>query len=375
MKILTTLIFALITVSGYAQLEWSGYGTCFALTSDGYLATNEHVISREGYQAGFIIIPIKKEETINLYRADIVAADAENDLAILKIQADIDLGLIPYSFKTNQHQVGEKVYNLGYPRVDMQGAEVKLNDGIINAQSGMLGSKNQYQTNIAVYPGNSGGPVIGINGNVIGVVNSNLKESEVTFESSVTWVIKTQLLVDMCERLGINLVTENTLDGLDLPKQVATLKHLVFIALVHDSKETAISDKLFEGYHIIEKESQTTETRIDEPLVDAKETANKTPIKTPNETPIKTSKKTPNESQTAENKMPEITEENILAIFESKDANVVIQSNSGMELDRFTVADYLKRMRLLKRHQPQVVDQKVNAEGKIIELIIKEKSN
>jgi len=357
MKILSTIILLLISLLTSAQLEWSGYGTCFALTSDGYLATNEHVISREGYQAGFIVIPVKTDDTMKLYRAEIVATDAENDLAILKIQADVDLGTIPYSFKTEEHQVGEKVYNLGYPRVDKQGAEVKLNDGIINAQSGMMGNINQYQTNISVYPGNSGGAVIGINGNVIGVVNSNLKESEVTFESSVTWVIKTQLLVDMCKKLSITLPTENTLNGLELPKQVQQVKKLVFIALVHDSKETANNDKLFEGYHIIEKETTVADVTANEKKqIDIEESSAQSKTQ-----PVST--------------MPEITEENVLAIFESKNANVIIHSDSGLEIDRFTVTDYLKRIRLLKRHEPEVIDQKVNAAGKIIELIIKEKSN
>jgi len=357
MKILSTIILLLISLFTSAQLEWSGYGTCFALSSNGYLATNEHVITREGYQAGFIVIPVKTPDTMKLYRADIVATDAENDLAILKIQADVDLGTIPYSFKTEEHQVGEKVYNLGYPRVDKQGAEVKLNDGIINAQSGMMGNINQYQTNISVYPGNSGGAVIGINGNVIGVVNSNLKESEVTFESSVTWVIKTQLLVDMCKKLGITLPTENTLNGLELPKQVQQVKKLVFIALVHDSKETANNDKLFEGYHIIEKETTVADVTANEKKqIDIEESSAQSKTQ-----PAST--------------MPEITEENVLAIFESKNANVIIHSDSGLEIDRFTVTDYLKRIRLLKRHEPEVIDQKVNAAGKIIELIIKEKSN
>ena len=357
MKILSTIILLLISLFTSAQLEWSGYGTCFALTSNGYLATNEHVITREGYQAGFIVIPVKTADTMKLYRADIAATDAENDLAILKIQADVDLGTIPYSFKTEKHQVGEKVYNLGYPRVDKQGAEVKLNDGIINAQSGMMGNINQYQTNISVYPGNSGGAVIGINGNVIGVVNSNLKESEVTFESSVTWVIKTQLLVDMCKKLGITLPIENTLNGLELPKQVKQVKKLVFIALVHDSKETADNDKLFEGYHIIEKETAIADVTANEKKqIDIEESSEQSKTQ-----PVST--------------MPEITEENVLAIFESKNANVIIQSDSGLEIDRFTVTDYLKRIRLLKRHEPEVIDQKVNAAGKIIELIIKEKSN
>jgi len=243
----------------------------------------------------------------------------------------------------------------------MQGAEVKLNDGIINAQSGKQGNENQYQTNIAVYPGNSGGPVVGINGNVIGVVNSHLKESEVTNESSVTWVIKTQLLKKMCKQLGISLQTENTLNGLELPIQVQQVKHLVFIALVHDSKETANDGKLFDGYNIIERESSYNGVN------------SKSPKTTNNET--ETAETPTTITQNENNTMPEITEENILAIFESKNANVVIQSDSGMEIDRFIVADYLKRIRLLKRHEPQVVDQKVNGDGKIIELIIKEKSN
>jgi len=161
----------------------------------------------------------------------------------------------------------------------------------------------------------------------------------------------------MCKKLGITLPTENTLNGLELPKQVQQVKKLVFIALVHDSKETADNDKLFEGYHIIEKETVRSDVTANEKKqIDIEESSARSKTQ-----PAST--------------MPEITEENVLAIFESKNANVIIHSDSGLEIDRFIVTDYLKRIRLLKRYEPEVIDQKVNAAGKIIELIIKEKSN
>ena len=75
------------------------------------------------------------------------------------------------------------------------GLEVKLTDGVISAQSGIGGDVRTYQLNVAVQGGNSGGPLLNTNGEVVGVVVAKLDAAEVfrwtgDFPENVSYAIK-----------------------------------------------------------------------------------------------------------------------------------------------------------------------------------------
>ncbi|MBK7970527.1 MAG: trypsin-like peptidase domain-containing protein [Bacteroidetes bacterium] len=88
-------------------------GTCVAINSKGYLATNYHVVSG----ASRIIIRGINGDYSKTYKTKIIIEDSKNDLAILKIDdANFkSLGRIPFSIQNKSCEVGSSIFCLGYP--------------------------------------------------------------------------------------------------------------------------------------------------------------------------------------------------------------------------------------------------------------------
>ncbi len=199
-------------------------GTGFAVNSMGYIITNYHVIE----DATEINIRGIKGDFNKLFTAKVVVSDKSNDLALLKI-SDVDfkgLGGIPYAISFKNAGVGNDVYALGYPLRASMGDEVKLTNGIISANSGFEGSLNQYQISVPVQPGNSGGPLINLAGNIVGVVNAKHLGTE-----NVSYAIKGSFLSNLIESSGetISLPASNLLTGKTLSQQVQLVKKFVYI--------------------------------------------------------------------------------------------------------------------------------------------------
>ena len=102
----------------------------------------------------------------------------KNDLAILKIDdnnfSGRFLGKIPYCFSNQIKEVGDEIIVLGYPLRAVMGDEIKLTNGLISSRTGFQGDMTTYQISATVQPGNSGGPLLDSNGNLIGIISSRL---------------------------------------------------------------------------------------------------------------------------------------------------------------------------------------------------------
>lgn len=151
-------------------------GTGFVLTSDGYILTNNHVIS-DAYAGDLEVIVMLHDGSE--YPAEIVGVEADNDIAVLKIEAS---GLSPVSFGSSSTMlVGEAVYVVGNPLGEltytMTSGIVSALDREISAEQGR--SVNMFQLDAAVNSGNSGGPVYNDRGQVVGVVTAKYKASGV----------------------------------------------------------------------------------------------------------------------------------------------------------------------------------------------------
>lgn len=201
--------------------KWSGTG--FAL-KNGYVLTNHHVIN----DAETIDIYGVNGDFSRSYKAKVIGSDKVNDLALLQI-SDSDFhgfGSIPYSFKTKTSDVGEDIYVLGYPLTATMGEEIKLTNGIISAKTGFDGDVSQYQISAPVQPGNSGGPLLDYNGNVIGVICSKHRGTE-----NVTYAIKTSQVRTLIESVSDSSImdTTNQITGKPLKDQVKLVNGFVFI--------------------------------------------------------------------------------------------------------------------------------------------------
>ncbi len=133
------------------------------LTSDGYAFTNAHVVN----QASRIVVTMEDGAQ---YGAELVDADASNDLAVIKINADKPLATLVLG-RSDDLLVGERVIAVGNPF----GLENSVTTGIVSAarrditDSGRVLFKDVIQTDALINPGNSGGPLLNVFGEVIGV--------------------------------------------------------------------------------------------------------------------------------------------------------------------------------------------------------------
>jgi serine protease Do len=169
-------------------------GTGFALTANGYILTNLHVIK----DAESITVV---DNNGNSYKARVIRTDSQYDLAILKIADDnfTPLSNLPYRLKQNGVAMGDEVYTLGFPKDD-----AVFNQGYVSSKTGYNGDSTQYQVSIPVNPGNSGGPLLDQHGNIIGVISA--RQSQV---DGATFAVKAKYIQE----------TLNTIPGDSLGKK------------------------------------------------------------------------------------------------------------------------------------------------------------
>ena len=134
-------------------------GSGFIVSSDGYILTNAHVV--DGANVVTVKLTDKRE-----FRAKVVGADKQSDVAVLKIDAS-NLPTVKIG-DPNQSKVGQWVVAIGSP----YGFDNTVTSGIISAKSRSLPNENYtpfIQTDVPVNPGNSGGPLFNLQGDVIGI--------------------------------------------------------------------------------------------------------------------------------------------------------------------------------------------------------------
>ncbi len=134
-----------------------GVGSGFIISSDGYVLTNAHVV--EGADEVFVTLTDKRE-----FKAKIIGSDRRTDVALVKIEGS-NLPRLTMG-DSSKLRVGEWVIAIGSPF----GLENTVTAGIISANSRDTGDYLPLiQTDVAVNPGNSGGPLINMRGEVIGI--------------------------------------------------------------------------------------------------------------------------------------------------------------------------------------------------------------
>lgn len=139
-----------------------GSGSGFIISSDGYIITNNHVV------AGALTIKVHLADSRE-YDATLIGRDPDTDIAVLKIYAD---SLKAIRFANSKHlQVGQIAIAIGNP----YGYQYSLTAGVVSALGRTLRSESGrliddvIQTDAALNPGNSGGPLVNSQGDVIGV--------------------------------------------------------------------------------------------------------------------------------------------------------------------------------------------------------------
>ncbi len=154
-----------------------GLGTGLIVSSDGYILTNEHV-SGSKYSNCYVTLENGKE-----YQANVVWADSDLDLSIIKINVK---GLSYATLgNSDEIKVGERVYAIGNPigfefqRTVTSGIISAVNRTIkIEEQDNTSYMEDLIQTDATINPGNSGGPLINLDGEVIGINSVKIESAE-----------------------------------------------------------------------------------------------------------------------------------------------------------------------------------------------------
>jgi S1-C subfamily serine protease len=144
----------------------NGQGSGVVYSDDGYIITNYHVIQN----ANEISILFSNGRTVD---AVFLGADTINDVALLKVEMT---GLYELDFDESEVRIGEKVIAMGNPL----GLSFSVTEGIVSAKGRIIkrGSAGLIQIDAPVNPGNSGGPLLNTQGNVVGIVNAKLQGYE-----------------------------------------------------------------------------------------------------------------------------------------------------------------------------------------------------
>lgn len=162
--------------SPYREERFQGTGSGFVVSPDGYVVTNEHVIG----DADTIDVLFPDGQ---VHPARTVGSDEATDLAVLKVDAEEALPYVRFD-TTASPIVGEWVIAFGNPFGLFEASQPSISVGVVSAVGRNLRAegdgrlyRDMIQTDAAVNQGNSGGPLVNAEGNVIGVNTAIYSES------------------------------------------------------------------------------------------------------------------------------------------------------------------------------------------------------
>jgi len=155
-----------------------GLGSGVVISPEGYLLTNNHVISGQNE----LTVTVFENTTGGLVRHEIkdvsiLALSSALDLALLKIELpeDLELHALPVA-RTDSLHAGDAVWAMGSPL----GLERSVATGIVSLPNRLIDDRLYVQTTAQINPGNSGGPLVNAQGEVVGI--SNMKIASLTAE-------------------------------------------------------------------------------------------------------------------------------------------------------------------------------------------------
>ena len=198
----------------------SGFGSGFIYSADGYVITNHHVIDVDGTADVQVMLASGK-----VYDATVVGSNKAADVAVLKINADVPLKPVTIG-NSELALVGEDVVAIGTAvELDYQGTATF---GRISASSRIVTfsdsngniTKRMYvmQTDTSVNPGNSGGPLVNMDGEVVGVVVMKLMGNSQTYYEGMGFALPINGVVEIADAIiengsftGVNPIAKGRL--------------------------------------------------------------------------------------------------------------------------------------------------------------------
>jgi S1-C subfamily serine protease len=209
------------------DVRFTASGSGFLIDGKGYIVTNAHVIKG----SSFASVYNKNGE----FNAAIIYRDDKRDIAILKIKdKDFEpVKTLPYSLKKSGADLGEEIFTLGYPKND-----IVYNVGVLSSKTGLNGDSTNFQIQMSANPGNSGGPVLNKNGEIIGILSSREKSAE-----GVTFAVKSKNIYKLLDELKekqdttvqkIKIPASTSLKGMDRVSQIKEIEDCIFLVRAYN---------------------------------------------------------------------------------------------------------------------------------------------
>ncbi len=178
-------------------------GSGFVVSTDGVVMTNAHVVE----QCRTITV---KPQDGPAQVAALKAKDSANDMALLK--TSLRLPEIARFRQDRPLRSGDEVVVIGYPLSSLLSREPNVTAGVVSALNGMRGDPRHYQITAPVQKGNSGGPLIDMGGNIVGIVTSKLNAMKIADKTgdlpqNINFAIKADLARTYLDSNGVTYQT------------------------------------------------------------------------------------------------------------------------------------------------------------------------
>jgi hypothetical protein len=250
-RLFTSLFLLLISTATISE-ERYGNGSGFFITDNGYFVTNYHVIEN----AKKILIVDQFGYFLN---SRVIKFDKLHDIAILKVDGSFKSIPIATSSKVLR---GAKIVAVGYPNTSIQGVQPKVTDGLVNSLAGIKDDPRYFQISAPIQGGNSGGPLLDMNANVIGLVSSKLDNNFVIkttgdIPQNVNYAVKSDYIMDLIYSIpdvktNLKPIKKNqATDVANVFQQVESSIALVYVAIDSNKNKkdfiASPTDKIQEG--------------------------------------------------------------------------------------------------------------------------------
>ena len=213
-------------------------GSGFAVNKNGYILTASHVIPEKGE------ITVYSSTYPKGLSAKVITVDRTLDLAILKVnEATKPLSIAKWPTVPN----GLLIFSLGYPTPDILGRDLKITSGLINALEGIDKRPGLFQFSAPIQSGNSGGPIVSSDLNVIGVIQGKF-DSTVRNNNlqNVNLAIQSKIIEEFLTTAKVEFISKTFNPNLVKPSQVvyAESEASLFMVLVSDKSPPSAEKKV-----------------------------------------------------------------------------------------------------------------------------------
>ena len=223
------------------ELISASSGSGFAVSFDGYVVTNHHVVD-----ACEKVMLHTKENKIPM---SVITNDPKNDLALLKGEFRPNT-ILPLSGR--DPELLQDVYVAGFPFGDNFSTSVKVTKGIVSSLSGIGNNYSHVQIDAALQSGNSGGPILDEFGNVVGVAVAKL-DAKAMFDNlgiipeNTNFGIKPSVLRSVLESNNISLpsANERSISKSELGKMIANGTYYISCVMTKAQIDAMKSKKVF----------------------------------------------------------------------------------------------------------------------------------